>query len=83
MWDNNSGTNSYRQQLTDPLGTLARRGDKYDEWVSDFLGGGDLGDVFGGQIGGGLKIASLQPRKMWEGVRDLHKPITMIADLWS
>ena len=80
-WENNTGTNTWGQQLRDPGGSALRRGEMHYDWLSDK--GGKVGGYFGQPLRGVGRIASLRPREMWGGVRDLVSPITKIADLWS
>lgn len=80
-WEANTGTNSWGDHFTDPGGSALRRGDMHYDWLSDK--GGKVGGYFGQPLRGIGRIASLRPREMWGGVRDLVSPITKIADLWS
>jgi hypothetical protein len=83
-WENNTGTNTWGQQVRDPGGSALRRGEMHGDWMRDKLGDNWFVDNYLAKPTEGVgKIASFRPREMWGGVRDILSPITGMADWFS
>jgi hypothetical protein len=80
-WENNTGTNTWGQQLRDPGGSALRRGEMHGDWIRGKMGDNWFTDNWIAKpVEGVGKVASFRPREMWGGVRDILSPITSVAD---